>query len=272
MIVRLLVTAVCVAVALPAGAGEVSFQGAFRQGGLILAHATDATAASLDGRAVAVAPDGTFVFGFGPEAKAEATLVVRFRDGTEESLAIRVAPQIWKVERIQGLPAAMVNPPAALAARINRENAAIARAHAAATAGEWFAQGFAWPVTGRISGVFGSRRVLNGQEMSPHWGLDVAVPTGTPVTAPAPGIVVLAEPDLYYTGGTVILDHGFGVTSTYSHLSQVSVRAGQMLQTGEALGAVGATGRVTGAHLDWRINWFDVRIDPALVVPAMPGG
>ena len=250
-----------------AHARDISYNGAFLQGSLVVARAPGAQSAALDGRALTIAPDGTFVFGLSAEAKAEARLLVRYADGFEEAHTLPIARQTWKVERVDGLPPAMVNPPAAVQARIARENTLIANARKDQTPETWFAGGFAWPVVGRISGVFGSRRVLNGQPMSPHWGLDIAMPTGTPVLAPAPGRVTLAESDLYYTGGTIILDHGYGVTSTYAHLSKVAVKVGQTVQPGEQIGAVGATGRVTGAHLHWTINWFDVRIDPALVVP-----
>ncbi|MBM3506122.1 MAG: M23 family metallopeptidase [Alphaproteobacteria bacterium] len=262
----LLVALLCASAAL---ARDIAFTGALMQGGLVVARAEGARAAQLDNRTLAVAPDGTFVFGLAPDAKAEALLVVRYADGTEEARTLQVARQTWKVERIDGLPPAMVNPPPAVQARISREATLIANARRKSATEPWFAAGFGWPVVGRISGVFGSRRVLNGQEMAPHWGVDIAMPTGTPVLAPAPGVVTLAEPDLYYTGGTIILDHGFGVMSTYSHLSKVSVQVGQVLKAGDTLGAVGATGRVTGPHLHWNIHWFDVRIDPALVAPPM---
>ena len=230
-------------------ARDVTFTGAFVQGGLVIAQAPGAVEATLDGRAVAVAPDGTFVFGLGADAKPEAQVVVRFADGASEAHALKVARQNWKVERVNGLPAETVNPPPAVQARINAENAQIAKARAQSALSPWFKDGFAWPVTGRISGVFGSRRVLNGQESAPHWGLDVAAPTGTPIRAPAPGRVVLAERDLYLTGGTVIVDHGYGVSSSYSHMSKVDVKVGDELASGDVLGAVGATGRVTGPHL-----------------------
>ncbi len=253
-----------------AHARDISYSGALVQGGLVIASAPGAQSATVDGRAVTVAPDGTFVFGIHAEAKPEARLIVRYGDGFEEMHTLPVKRQIWKVERVDGLPPAMVNPPPAVQARIARENALIASARRDQAPETWFAGGFAWPVVGRISGVFGSRRILNGQPMSPHWGLDIAMPTGTPVVAPAPARVTLAESDLYYTGGTIILDHGYGVTSTYAHLSNVGVKVGQIVQLGEQIGAVGATGRVTGAHLHWTVNWFDVRIDPALVVAPAP--
>lgn len=251
-------------------ARDVTFTGSFVQGGLVVAHAPGATEAVFDGRTLPIAPDGTFVFGLAPDAKSEAPVVLRYADGASETQVLKVARQVWKVERVNGLPPETVNPPPAIQQRINAENAKIAKARADSAASPWFLAGFDWPVTGRISGVFGSRRVLNGQEGAPHWGLDVAAPTGAPVRAPAPGRVVLAEPDFYLSGGTVLLDHGFGVSSSYSHLSKVTVKVGDEVKQGEPIGAVGATGRVTGAHLHWTMNWYNVRIDPALVVPPMP--
>ena len=130
--------------------------------------------------------------------------------------------------------------------------------------------GMRWPLLGPITGVYGSQRVYNGTPRSPHYGVDVAAPTGQPVRAPSPGVVTLAEPDLFYSGGTVILDHGYGLSSSFLHLSNVSVSVGQEVAVGDVIGAVGATGRATGPHLDWRMSWFDQRVDPQLLVPSMP--
>ena len=129
---------------------------------------------------------------------------------------------------------------------------------------------FQWPVEGRISGVYGSQRILNGIPKRPHFGIDIAAPAGTPIRAPAVGLVTLAADDHYYTGGTVILDHGHGLTSAFLHLQEVRVAPGQTVAQGEVIGTLGATGRATGPHLDWRINWFDQRLDPAFFVPPMP--
>ncbi len=163
----------------------------------------------------------------------------------------------------------MVTPDAKVLKRIRREAKAIGKIRRLDTAETWFADGFVWPVRGPISGVFGSQRILNGEPRCPHYGVDIAAPRGTPVTAPAPGRVALAEADLYFTGGTVMLDHGHGVSSVFSHLDRVSVTVGQVLRRGEALGTVGASGRATGPHLDWRVNWFAERLDPALLVGPM---
>jgi murein DD-endopeptidase MepM/ murein hydrolase activator NlpD len=130
--------------------------------------------------------------------------------------------------------------------------------------------GFVWPAQGPISGVYGSQRFYNGEPRNPHYGVDVAVPKGTPVHAPAAGVVTLAEPDLYFSGGTVILDHGYRLSSTFLHMSEVSVQVGDELQAGDLIGAVGSTGRATGPHLDWRMNWRQQRIDPQLLAPPMP--
>ena len=136
----------------------------------------------------------------------------------------------------------------------------------------WFQTGFIWPVTGRISGVFGSQRVLNGEPRRPHMGVDIAAPEGTLVKAPADGMVVLVHPDMYFSGGTMIIDHGHGLTSAYLHMEDIWVEEGQILKQGDPIGTVGATGRVTGAHLDWRFNWFDQRLDPVLVAGPMTNG
>jgi len=130
--------------------------------------------------------------------------------------------------------------------------------------------GLSWPATGRISGVYGSQRFYNGTPGSPHYGVDVAVPTGHPVVAPGPGVITLAEVDLFYSGGTIILDHGYGLSSSFLHLSKLHVEVGQEVQRGDLIGEVGATGRATGPHLDWRMSWLNQRVDPQLLVPAMP--
>jgi len=240
------------------------------QGGMMIGMAPGAVSASVDGIVSQVSPDGVFVIGFPTEAAIRATLTVRFADGRTETRILEIAQRTYDVERIDGLPPAQVTPPQDVLDRIARENAEIANVRALDTPVPWFAEGFLWPATGRISGVYGSRRILNGQPRQPHYGVDVAAPTGTPVVAPAPGTIALAEADLYYTGGTVMIDHGFGVTSVMSHLSAILVEVGAHVQPGDVIGLVGATGRVTGAHLDWRVNWFTVRLDPALLVGPMP--
>lgn len=133
-----------------------------------------------------------------------------------------------------------------------------------------FAQDFIWPAVGPISGVYGSRRILNGEPRRPHYGVDVAGPVGQPVYAPADGLVTLYVPDMYYSGGTMIIDHGYGISSTFLHLSKEHVEVGQRVKQGDLIAEIGATGRVTGPHLDWRMNWFEKRVDPQLLVPSQP--
>lgn len=219
-----------------------------------------------------VDPDGTFIIGFGYAHPPEATLVVTAPDGTAMTRVLQITARTWQEQRIDGLPQKMVTPPEAVLARIRRENAEIAKVRELDTPGAGFAQDWRWPSRGILSGVYGSRRILNGQPRQPHFGLDVAAAAGTPVVAPTDAIVRMAEPDLYYTGGTIMLDHGHGVTSVYSHLSRLDVSVGQQVKAGERIGAIGASGRATGAHLDWRINWFGERLDPALFVGPMPAG
>jgi len=248
------------------------FDGQFTQGGLIRGAVAPGAQVWFEERPVRVADNGTFIFGFGRNFGVTAELRVRLPDGRERRQTLQVAPRVYEVQRIDGLPPKMVTPPAEVLARIRRENAAIADVRQRDSAVMGFASGFVWPVQGRVTGVFGSQRILNGKPRRPHYGIDIAAPAGTPVRAPADGEVAMAEADLYYTGGTVMLDHGHGLTSVYSHLQDVSVQVGQRLRQGEVLGTVGSTGRSTGAHLDWRLNWFKQRLDPQLLVGPMPAG
>ena len=254
----------------PLGAKELRLEGDFLQGGLVYGATEPGTRITLDGRAVRVSPAGRFIVGFGRDAPATAHLELTRPGGWHERHHLEIAKRQYKVQRIDGLPAKMVTPPKRVLARIRAENARIAAARAVDRPENWYESGFIWPVIGPISGVFGSQRILNGKPRRPHYGVDVAAPAGSPVVAPASGLVVIAEADMYYTGGTVLIDHGHGLTSVYSHLKEVRVRVGDRLRQGDPIGSVGATGRVTGAHLDWRLNWFDQRLDPALLVPPMP--
>jgi len=260
----------CVAGSGANAAESLQLDGQFVQGGLVFGMAPAGTEVTLDDRQVRVAPDGRFVFGFGRDAAPKATLKVTYPGGRVEARSLTVAARDYRIERVDGLPPKKVNPPEEVWNRIKRENAEIAKVRAVDRPEALFASGWQWPATGRISGVYGSQRVLNGEPKRPHFGVDVAAPVGTPIVAPADGIVVLAEPDLYYTGGTIILDHGHGLTSAFLHMEEVQVAVGDQVARGGRLGTLGGTGRATGPHLDWRINWFDVRVDPELLVPPMP--
>jgi len=251
--------------AAPAAAVELS--GPLTQGGLIIGTAAPGTAVAFDGRALRVDPQsGTFVFGIGRDQGPEAALAITHPDGRVETQTLAIAPRQWRIERIDGLPPSTVTPPPEVLQRIRREGALINAARARDSAVMAFAQGFILPATGRLSGFYGSQRILNGKPRRPHFGLDIAGPVGTPVHAAAAGEVVLAEADLFYTGGTVAIDHGHGLTTIYSHMNSVDVKVGESVAQGAPIGTIGATGRVTGPHLDWRINWFNVRLDPELVL------
>ena len=255
---------------LAAGGGNLALEGNFIQGGLVFGSADPGTRVALDGQEVRVSADGRFVFGFTRDAPAQAELIVTYPDGSTESRRLQIEKRDYKVQRIDGLPPKMVSPPESVWKRIKAENAMIGKVRLVDRETPYYRSGFVWPTIGRISGVYGSQRILNGKPKQPHYGIDIAAPEGTPVRAPADGVVVLVHRDMYYTGGTIIVDHGHGLTSTFIHMKDISVEEGQELRQGAVIGTVGATGRATGPHLDWRINWFKARIDPSLLVGPMP--
>ena len=269
---RSLILALLIFLAVPATAGTLELDGDFVQGGMVLGRTDPGAEVRVGERQARVAPDGRFVFGFGRDHKPEIELQVRFPDGTAERRVLKVAKREYRVQRIDGLPPRKVTPSAEDMKRIRADNAKIGKVRKLDTPEVNFADGWAWPAEGRVTGVYGSQRILNGEPRRPHFGHDIAAPVGTPVVAPAPGIVRLAETDLFFTGGTIILDHGHGISSLYMHLSAVEVAVGRRVQRGERIGAIGATGRVTGPHLDWRINWFGERLDPELLLEPKPSG
>lgn len=263
---RVLTVCLFALLAVPAQAAEL--EGKITQGGLIFGKTAPGTKVSLEGRTLRVSPDGDFVFGFGRDAPPQATLRIERAGQKPKERKLSVSARKYRIQRIDGLPPRMVTPPPAVLARIKRENGEIAKVRAEDSAAVHFRGPWLRPAPGPVTGVYGSQRILNGKPRRPHFGIDFAAPVGTPVVAPAGGKVVLAHEDMYYTGGTIILDHGHGLTSAFLHLSALSVKPGQMVKRGQRIGAIGATGRATGPHLDWRINWFNRRLDPAFVLPA----
>lgn len=253
-----------------ADADPLHLKGSWQQGGLIVGVAPPGAEVWFNGRAVRLAPDGRFAFGLAHEEAPAAELRIQLADGSEQRLEYPVLARSYEEQRIDKLPPAMVDPPAKVLKRIAAENARVAAARSQDSELAFFADSFAWPVPAAVTGVYGSRRVLNGVPKQPHFGIDLAAAEGTPVRAAAGGRVSLAERNLYYTGGTIILDHGHGVSTTYLHLSKLDVKAGQGIATGQIIGKVGKTGRATGPHLCWRANWFDVRLDPSLLVETQP--
>ncbi len=251
-------------------AEDLELDGFLRQGSIVFGKTDPKAEVTLDGRSLRLTEDGRFVFGFGRDFAPGATLKVHHSDGRVVERVLAIEKREYQIQRIDGLPDSKVTPPEDVWERIQKENAKVKAARAVDRPDADFLSGWQWPAKGIISGVYGSQRILNGNPRRPHFGVDVAAPTGTPVVAPADGIVTLSEPDLYFSGGTVILDHGHGLSSSFLHLHELLVEPGQKIKRGEVIATIGATGRVTGAHLDWRMNWYDERVDPTFLVPPMP--
>lgn len=246
-------------------ASAQGLQSQLTPGGIFVGQASPGSKIIYNNQEVRVAKDGRFVLGFGRDAGLEHSYVEQYASGELKTNYLQLKPREYNIQRLTGIAKKYVTPNERFLSRIRKEAEKVREARVPDTEQADLFNGFGWPVKGRISGVYGSQRVYNGKPGRPHYGLDIAVPTGTPVAAPADGIVRLADSDLYYSGGTIILDHGHGVFSSFLHLSKVSVQDGASIKRGQVIGEVGATGRVTGAHLDWRYNWFDQRLDPALL-------
>lgn len=238
------------------------------QGSMLVLQVSPRAEIEFNKRSVFVGDDGTAIIALHRnDTKANLTIEI---DGETQEIPLSVKQRDYRIERIDGLPPAKVTPPMKpeIRERIRSEAAAVKKARTRFDDRLDFINGFIWPVEGRISGVYGSQRVLNGTPKTPHYGVDIAVPTGTPIKAPAAGVVTYVNDDMYYSGGTLVLDHGHGLSSAFLHLSKVGVAVGDVIKQGQIIGLVGSTGRSTGPHLDWRMNWgTSVRIDPQLLVP-----
>ena len=240
----------------------VTFDGKFIQGSFILGKTEPGSEIFIDKQKVKVTPDGYFAFGLGRDRKNDVVITIN-----EKKIVKKVFKRKYKIQRIDGLEEKKVTPPEEVYERIKKENKLIANARAINSDLNFFKDKFLVPVDDAIiTGVYGSQRILNGKPKWPHYGLDFAQKEGAPVKAMINGTVTLAETDLYYTGGTLIFDHGHGISTLYMHLNEIFVKKGQKVKQGEVIGTVGATGRATGAHLDVRLNWFGVRLDPATVL------
>ncbi|CAM3819082.1 M23 family metallopeptidase [Parendozoicomonas haliclonae] len=243
---------------------------ALTQGSLFLGKTDPANTVLYKGEPVMLTPQGHFVIGFGRDAVLEQSYSIRTVAGESTSYSLTLSPREYRIQKIEGVEQKYVTPPKERLDRIRDDNRQIGEARSVRTEQAHFLEGFLQPVDGPITGVYGSQRYFNGKPRRPHYGLDYAAPVGAPVLAPAGGKVVLAHPDMYFSGGTLIVDHGMGVNSSFLHLSKLTVKEGDVVTQGQKIAEVGATGRVTGAHLDWRINWGSVRLDPALVMEAFP--
>ncbi len=251
-----------------AGAVEI-LNGQAIQGGLLVLKTKPGSKLTINGKKTMVTPQGLAVAGFHRDDTTTLIVQAKHPNGTTEKLVLKPSTRNYPEQRIDGLPTEMVTPPPVVLERIARDRRLVIAARAHASSINAFAGSFSWPVKGIVTGVYGSRRILNGKPRAPHYGIDIAAPENTPISAPQDGIVRMVS-DLYFTGWTIVLDHGHGVSSTFLHLKKTFVSVGNKIRKGAKIGTVGATGRSTGAHLDWRINLFEKRLDPALVAGPMP--
>ncbi len=243
----------------------VEFKGKFLQGHYIIGL-TDPTAQIIIGKKeVKVSKDGYFVFGIDRDRKYDL-IITKIIDGKKEKIIKKVLKRKYNIQRIDGLEESKVTPPESVYKRIKEENNRIGKARSINSDLPFFKNQFTMPVEGIISGVYGSQRILNGKPRWPHYGIDIAAKQGTMVKSSGSGVITMAEEDLYYTGGTIIMDHGHGISTIYSHLETVIVSVGDMINQGDIIGTVGSTGRSTGPHLDFRVNWFQTRLDPMSVL------
>ena len=243
----------------------IEFNGKFIQGHFILGKTTPGTKVFIDKNKVRVSSNGYFVFGLDRDRKYDVVISIK-NSNSEKKIIKKVLKRKYNIQRIDGLDEKKVTPPEEVYKRIKKENNRIGEARAINSELNFFKNKFIMPVKGIISGVYGSQRILNGKPRWPHYGIDIAAKKGTKIKSSGTGVVTMAEDDLYYTGGTVIMDHGHGISTIYSHLENVMVKVGDEINQGDIIGTVGSTGRSTGPHLDFRINWFQTRLDPMSVL------
>ena len=253
------------AIIFSSNAFAVEFKGNFLQGHFIIGITDPSSKIIIDKKEVRVSKDGYFVFGIDRDRKFDVTITKVF-DGKKEKFIKKVLKRKYNIQRIDGLEESKVTPPESVYKRIKKENNKIGEARAINSNLPFFKDQFIMPVKGIISGVYGSQRILNGKPLWPHYGIDIAAKQGTEIKSSGAGVVTMAEDDLYYTGGTVIMDHGHGISTIYSHLETVLVSVGDKINQADIIGTVGSTGRSTGPHLDFRVNWFQTRLDPMSVL------
>jgi len=245
----------------------VTFDGKFIQGSFILGKTEPGSEVFIDKKKVKVTSDGFFVFGLGRDRKYDVVITLNNKDGNKQKIVKKIQKRKYNIQRVDGLEEKKVTPPEEVYERIKKENKWISEARDTDTNLTFFTKKFIVPVENAIiSGVYGSQRILNGKPKWPHYGLDFAADEGTKIKAMLDGKVTLAESDLFYTGGTLIFDHGHGISTLYMHMEKILVKKDQKVKQGDIIGTVGSTGRATGAHLDVRLNWFQTRLDPATVL------
>jgi len=244
---------------------SIEFRGKFLQGHFIVGMTDPSSKIIIDKKNVKVSKDGYFVFGIDRDRKFDVT-IIKISDEKKEKIIKKVLKRKYNIQRIDGLEESKVTPPESVYKRIKDENNKIGEARSINSDLPFFKDQFIMPVKGIISGVYGSQRILNGKPKWPHYGIDIAAKQGTLIKSSGSGVVTMAEEDLYYTGGTIIMDHGHGISTIYSHLETVLVSVGDQINKGDVIGTVGSTGRSTGPHLDFRVNWFQTRLDPMSVL------
>ena len=262
IIIRLLLILI---ILIPSHLSAIEFEGKFIQGHYIIGTTNPSAKIIIDNKEVKVSKDGFFVFGIDRDRKFDLT-ITKIQNGTKEKIIKKVLKRKYNIQRIDGLEESKVTPPESVYNRIKEENKKIGKARAINSDLTFFKKQFIMPVDGIISGVYGSQRILNGKPKWPHYGIDIAAKKGTMIKSSGSGIVTMAEDDLYYTGGTIIMDHGHGISTIYSHLENVMVSVGDKINQGDIIGTVGSTGRSTGPHLDFRVNWFQTRLDPMTII------
>ena len=242
------------------------FMGDFKQGSFILGKTDPNSQVFIDNRKIRVSNDGFFAFGLDRDRKNNVLIKIKNKKETK-IIEKKVLKREYKIQRIDGLPPKQVTPPPEVYERIKKDNRLIGKARSIDTQYDYFKDKFIYPLEKYIiTGVYGSQRILNGKPRWPHYGIDIAAKQGTMIKSSGSGTVTMAEDDLYYTGGTIIMDHGHGISTIYSHLETVMVSVGDKINQGDIIGTVGSTGRSTGPHLDFRINWFQTRLDPMSVL------
>ena len=244
----------------------IDFEGKFRQGHFIIGKTEPKSKIWIDKKPVKVSSDGFFVFGIGRDRKYDV-VITKMNEGKKVKIVKKIQKREYKIQRIDGLPEKKVTPPKEFYDRIKRENKIISNARSIDSNLTFFKNKFIPPLDKAIiTGVYGSQRILNGKPKWPHYGIDFAAKEGTKIKAMLDGTATMVEPDLFYTGGTLIFDHGHGISTLYMHMQKIYVKKGQNVKQGEIIGTVGSTGRSTGAHLDIRLNWFGTRLDPMTVL------
>jgi murein DD-endopeptidase MepM/ murein hydrolase activator NlpD len=246
-------------------AKSIEFTGKFFQGHFIVGKTDPNAKIIIDKKNVKVSDEGYFVFGIDRDRKFDLK-ITKVLDNKKDIFIKKIFKRKYNIQRIDGLPENKVTPPESVYKRIKEENNKIGEARAINSDLIFFKDKFIMPVDGIISGVYGSQRILNGKPKWPHYGIDIAAKKGTPIKSSGRGVVTMAEKDLYYTGGTIIMDHGHGISTIYSHLENILVSVGDQINQGDIIGTVGSTGRSTGPHLDFRVNWFQTRLDPMTVI------